>query len=464
MGTEENGPGKKGLQIKIDETNWGFKGKNYLFLIGIDQYQHWKPLKCAVKDVQDFADLVTSLYQFEKSDITILKDGDATEANILKAFNKLRQTITNEDNLVIYYSGHGHLIEDTGYWIPVGANFGDENEHEFINNSVILEKVQKINTLHTFLIVDACFSGSLMRGIKGSPPKSERYKSRRIFASGQHNEVVSDGIAGGNSPFASGILNELRNNTNPYIPVSKLIAEVSSYVQQEANQVPVDDRLRNSDDQGGDFIFHLRLSEGKIWETVKKLDSIEAYEKFIVNFPKSACIVEAGWLIAKKIGTRKALIDYMDKYPQGEFYDLADDLLKSLEEEVSWKAAKSKNVLSGYSRYLKDYPNGKYVKEAREIIKKLLEDEGDKSSGENREEGGRLTPPDPSLEQIAFKDIIWLDKLAEQKDRQKKEIIKLLKELIEKCRGYLEKYPAITDNFIRVKQIQEKSKLRLKRM
>ena len=78
----------------------------------------------------------------------------------------------------------------------------------------------------------------------------------------------------------------------------------------------------------------------------------------------------------------------MDKYPQGEFYDLANELLESLEEEAAWKAAKSRNVLSGYFRYIKDYPNGKYVKEARKIIKKLLEDEGDTPPPESREEEG----------------------------------------------------------------------------
>ena len=294
MDTEENEPGTKGLQLdKIDETNWGFKGKNYLFLIGIDQYQHWKRLTCAVKDILDFEDVVTSRYQFEKSGITILKDSDATFENILKEFNNLAETITNDDNLVIYYSGHGHLIEDTGYWIPVDANVGDENEHQFINNTVILDKVSKINSLHTFLIVDACFSGSLMRGFK-SPPKSERYKSRRVFTSGQHNEVVSDGIAGGNSPFASGILNELRNNTSPYIPVSKLIAEVSIYVQRESKQVPVDDRLSHSDDQGGDFIFHLRLSEGKIWDTGQNLILLKHMRNSLSISRTAHC--RRGWL------------------------------------------------------------------------------------------------------------------------------------------------------------------------
>jgi hypothetical protein len=372
----------RGLDVKLEEESWGFKGKNYLFLIGIDKYHHWPPLKCAVKDVQDFAEIVTSRYQFEKSDILFLKDDEATEKKILSGFTHFAKKITNEDNLIIYYSGHGHFMTNTGYWIPVNAHMGDESEDEFINTAVVVDKLRTINSLHTFLIIDACFSGTLITQIKSSP-RSERYKSRRVLTSGRA-EVVRDGPEGGNSPFARGILNELANNTNPFISASQVIAEVRAYVERESQQTPTDARLVNADDQGGDFVFHLRLSEAEIWANVVQQHSKEVYKRFAEQFPNSTHKKEAEeaheWLAASQQNTIKALAEYLEKYQgTGKYIAPAIKALESLEDEDCWRRANSKNTLSGYFEYINRFPNGKYAEQARVEIKRLPKDEDDKA-------------------------------------------------------------------------------------
>lgn len=406
MGAETELPGTRGLDLKIDEMNWGFKGKNYLFLIGIDKYQYWPPLKCAVKDVQDFADIVTSRYQFDKSDIILLKDSDATEKKILSGFKQLAEKVTDQDNLVIYFSGHGHYMAKTGYWIPVNANVGDESEDEFINTAVIVDRLRTINSLHTFLIIDACFSGTLITQIRGTAPKSERYKSRRILTSGRA-EVVSDGPDGGNSPFASGILNELRNNTDPYISASKLIAEVREYVEKQAQQTPNDARLVNADDQGGDFIFHLKLSDAEIWATVVKQHTKEAYKKFAEQFPNSTHQAEAvetyKWLVAIEMNTIASLTNYVSDYIDGKFVPQALEAL----EEAYWRRAKSEDTLACYFEYLKQFPKGKYVMEAKTAAKKFRHSEDDIALERDLEAERNLRPPDTVIKDKPDEEKAW---------------------------------------------------------
>jgi hypothetical protein len=406
MGTEEEITGTRGLDIKIDETNWGFKGRNYLFLIGIDKYQYWPPLKCAVKDVQDFAEIVTSRYQFEESDIIFLKNADATEKKILAGFKQLAEKVTDQDNLVIYFSGHGHYMAKTGYWIPVNANVGDECEDEFINTAVIVDRLRTINSLHTFLIIDACFSGTLITQIKGSAPKSERYKSRRILTSGRA-EVVSDGPEGGNSPFASGILNELRNNTDPYISASKLIAEVREYVEKQAQQTPNDARLVNADDQGGDFMFHLKLSDAEIWATVVKQHTKEAYKKFAEQFPNSPHQAEAletyKYLTAIELNTIASLTNYVSDYIDGKFVPQALEAL----EEAYWRRAKSEDTLACYFEYLKQFPKGKYVTEAKTAAKKFRHSEDDRELERDLEAERILRPPDTVIKDKPDEEKAW---------------------------------------------------------
>lgn len=372
----------KGLDIGYVEHNWGFKGKNYLFIMGIDKYQHWTPLKCAVKDVVDFSNILTTRYQFEDAYVFKLLNEQASQKNILFTLRELAQKITDQDNLVIYFSGHGHHdeITKTGYWIPVDAQTGYENEYQFINTAVIVDRLRGINSLHTFLIIDACFSGTLITQIKAGP-RSEKYKSRRVFTSGRA-EVVNDGPEGGNSPFAKGIINHLSLNTDKYVPASKLILDVMEYVEKEAQQTPFEARLMNADDQGGDFVFHLKMSEAEIWAGVVGQHTIEAYENFIEDFPANEHLKEAqdayDWLCAEKENTISGLHRYLNKYqPSGKYVPLAIKTLEDLEEEKCWQQAKIKDTLSAYFDYLFKYPEGKYVEEAKLKTRYIPGDEDD---------------------------------------------------------------------------------------
>lgn len=486
----------KGLDLPTIENSWGFKGENYLFTIGIDKYQHWPPLKCAVKDVQDFTKVVTDRYQFEEKNVITLQDEEATERNILSGFRDLVRQITEEDNLVIYFSGHGHYDEvtKTGYWIPVDAHTGEEYEYEFINTAIIVDRLRTISSLHTFLIVDACFSGTLITQIRATP-RSERYKSRRVFTSGRE-EVVNDGPEGGNSPFARGILHQLKKNTDKYVPASRLILDVKEYVEKEAQQTPTDARLVNADDQGGDFVFYLKMSEAEIWASTMEQHTREGYKKFMDQFPESDHFEEAqenyNWLTAAEKNSIRSLQEYLDKYRHdGRYVSKALKHLSSLEEEQTWEKAKRLNTLTAYYDYLTRYPDGKHVEKAeREIDKKKKGDEDDRQIKKKvekkvQEESSRKREiPVPDEEQdwanaknadsyIAYMDFVRAhpeSRYAEKAEQEMKRLddialneIRLmeqnrnlsLQDQIEKCLNYFNSYPGAQNNR-KVKQIKDR--------
>ncbi|HTF20020.1 MAG TPA: caspase family protein [Chryseolinea sp.] len=384
-----------GLVIDTDENNWGFKGKNYLFTIGIDKYKFWTPLKSAVKDVRDFEDLLTSRYQFEKSDVFTLTDESATENNIINKFIELSESkITSEDNLVVYFSGHGHIKAKTGYWIPVDAPA--DQPAQFINNAVIADWLRNINSLHTFLIVDACFSGTLTSQLR-SGSRSEKFKSRRVFTSGRA-EVVPDGRVGENSPFAKGLLLTLRQNTQPFIFVSRLITDVKEYLSREAKQEPMDASIVNAEDEGGEFLFHLKISEEEVWATVVKLHGKDVYQKFIDDFSKSPHVSEArdalDWLTAEGANTIQTLTAYIiDHVGDGKFLEQAKERL----DEVTWLDAKKVNTLLSLAEYVRQFPNGKFVVEAKQAMTMLAKklSPGSKEIEEAKERA--LLPPDPAM-------------------------------------------------------------------
>jgi hypothetical protein len=96
-------------------------GSYYALVIGIDQYRTPLPnLKTAVNDAKAVAQILSRRYGFQ---VELLLDGDATRSNILNAMSRYRRALRANDNLLIYYAGHGESDPDAdkAYWLPADA-------------------------------------------------------------------------------------------------------------------------------------------------------------------------------------------------------------------------------------------------------------------------------------------------------------------------------------------------------
>ncbi len=228
-----------------------------------DQDQRWQPLKTAVAGALAMKSLLESRYAF--SDITLVENG--TRRDILFALSELTRKVQANDNVLLYYAGHGYLEEDTGrgYWVPVDARGADATT--FIRNSTVRDEMNLIasKAKHTLLIADSCFSGSLLRaGVRGVPPDKsvERYyqkvaakKSVQIIAAGGVEFVDDNYKDSGQSPFTYFLLNELHHNDQPVITVSELSTNVEKAVANNTEQVPESGVLQGAGDELGEFIF-----------------------------------------------------------------------------------------------------------------------------------------------------------------------------------------------------------------
>lgn len=111
------------------EKNLNLK-TNHLLVIGIDDYadKGIPNLNNAVRDAQRFVEILHTNYQFEPANTITLYNTDATKDSILAVFDRLIHTLGKEDNLILYFSGHGDLIEsiNRGYWIPTEARLEKE--------------------------------------------------------------------------------------------------------------------------------------------------------------------------------------------------------------------------------------------------------------------------------------------------------------------------------------------------
>jgi peptidoglycan hydrolase-like protein with peptidoglycan-binding domain len=229
-------------------------GRYHAIVIGNDAYTSLPRLKTAVEDAKAVAAILEQDYGFGVSLLT-----DATEAAIAGTLIKLRWTLAPEDNLLVYYAGHGWYDEEAerGYWLPVDAVL--DNRSNWISNADVTGMLKAIKAKHVIVVADSCYSGTLTRGLAIGGGKSAGYfqdivqrRARTVLTSGGLEPVLDGG--GGNSVFAEAFLNALRANSG-VIDGEGVYQRVKDQVVLNAEQTPEYGNIRLAGHDGGDFLF-----------------------------------------------------------------------------------------------------------------------------------------------------------------------------------------------------------------
>ena len=254
-------PKNKIEAAKVEESKQEkFKSneKYYALVIGNNNYEHLEKLDAAENDAKVIADVLTNKYGFEV-DLLLNADYEKTVDTLFQITNKLKRN----DNLLIYYAGHGELdkAENRGYWLPVDASY--EQRSKWISNQRIVDRIKATKAKHVLLIADSCFSGTLMRsGITSEANEAidekyiERLKSKktRLVITSGGNEPVVDSDGGNHSLFALKLIDTLKNN-NTVINSQMLFENIRRYVVSNADQTPERAMVHKTGHDGGDFLF-----------------------------------------------------------------------------------------------------------------------------------------------------------------------------------------------------------------
>lgn len=252
-----------GNNIQLRSTQSTYRA----LIIGNDEYKDpeklWQPLKRAVSDSRAVEQLLKNNYGF--SDVQRVEN--ATRRELLHALRDFSKRVTPDDNVLVYYAGHGFLDQFTnkGYWVPVDAQGTDHTT--FVRNSTIRDELSDIGARakHTLLISDSCFSGTLLKtASRGSHSntQSKEYlkavdnkKSVQILTAGGVEYVDDDFRSSGHSPFTYFLRNELENNPYNVITASDLSKRVQLAVSNNVEQNPQMGVLQGAGDELGEFLF-----------------------------------------------------------------------------------------------------------------------------------------------------------------------------------------------------------------
>jgi TPR repeat protein len=242
-------------------------GRYHALVIGNDHYAHWPQLMNAIADASAVANVLEANYGFQ---VTLVKD--ATRGQIMKALNQYRKMLTEKDNLLIYYAGHGHLEQgiDRGYWIPVDAEVNDNSEWILLPG--VTDMLQLMSAKHVLVVADSCFGGKLTRTalaqLKPGLTEDARIdllktlsqkRVRTAMTSGGVKPVLDAG-GSGHSVFADAFLGVLEENTS-VLEAERLFWAVRTRVvslsqKLSAEQIPTYDPIHMAGHESlGDFIF-----------------------------------------------------------------------------------------------------------------------------------------------------------------------------------------------------------------
>lgn len=233
-------------------------GKYHALLIAVQDYANPEigKLDYPLSDAQRLMNVLSSTYQFDKENITLLHNPD--RRTIYKTLQSMRKQLKAEDSLLIFYAGHGMWLDDMkqGFWLPRDAA-GLNDPSDWIPNSNIRDYIKAIKAKHILLIADACFSGGIfkLRDAQISPDTSMEkiyeLPSRKAMTSGSLKTVPDQSV------FVEFLIKRLAENKDPYLDAHKLFARMREGVihNSRTKQTPLYGAINEAGDEGGDFIF-----------------------------------------------------------------------------------------------------------------------------------------------------------------------------------------------------------------
>jgi len=245
-------------------------GRYFALLIGNENYSTLESLDTPLSDVARAKQILEDKYGFT---VVTIEDGNNIE--LMEAINDLYELVGENDNLLLFYAGHGNRLRtggnEIGYWLPSNADSPPRNTY-WIANEFISGHLSRLRAKRVLVVADSCYAGLLSTEptfllMGDDVPRydnSEFFKFKldkraRLLLSSGGDRPVLDGGGGNSSVFARAFFDELENNEGLlaapqlYLRVKDRVADAASRV--EFNQEPDFKTIKAAGHAVGDFFF-----------------------------------------------------------------------------------------------------------------------------------------------------------------------------------------------------------------
>jgi uncharacterized caspase-like protein len=242
-------------------------GRFYALLIGVQRYELLDDLASPANDVQRLAQILGERYGFS---VISLENPD--QITVMRAINQLNERLEENDNLLIYFSGHGSRLmsgsRQVGYWLPTNAE-PSPDDTLWVANDFVSGHLGRIDARRVLVIADSCYSGLLGDDpgyvMVGEGNYSDEYiewkrpkRSRLVISSGGDAPQVHEPEEM-HSVFARALLAALENN-DQVLTAPELFLRIRNTIRQTAGGAdelhdPELKALKNAGHEVGVFFF-----------------------------------------------------------------------------------------------------------------------------------------------------------------------------------------------------------------
>ncbi|MEV7193583.1 caspase family protein [Streptomyces sp. NPDC093510] len=128
--------------------------------------------------------------------ITVCTGKDATYHGMVDALEQLCRDARDGDAIVVYYSGHGALVDGLQYLVPVDLEESTPDDFRGLLGAELTEMFRRLTPTvrNVTCVLDCCHAGALVRGpdqlrlkslaLHGTPPEAARERASRIGGAG----------------------------------------------------------------------------------------------------------------------------------------------------------------------------------------------------------------------------------------------------------------------------------------
>lgn len=244
-------------------------GKYYALVIGIEDYDNVEKLDTPINDATKVSNILEQQYGF-----AVTKVVNADNVSVMEAINNLNQQLTEKDNLLIFYAGHGVRLNndnvESGYWLPVNAD-APPRDTNWISNEFITRHLARLKAKRVLVVADSCYAGLISSSpdilMLGSQQQDNieflKYKankrSRLLLSSGGDQPVLDRASGEKNSIFAQAFINTLEKNEG-IITGPELFQKIKQQVITDSKaaefpQEPQYKAIKGAGHEVGEFFF-----------------------------------------------------------------------------------------------------------------------------------------------------------------------------------------------------------------
>lgn len=150
-------------------------GKTRALIIGVSKYQYIESLQYADKDATEFSRFLSAnrFWNVASEDVTLLINENAKCGDIIAELSRIIMVSKPGDRVLFYFSGHGDVETITqfnnGYLLT-----HDTYKNNYITGAVAVNFLKEVfltllnKDVKVFMFTDACRSGNLAGGLKGT--------------------------------------------------------------------------------------------------------------------------------------------------------------------------------------------------------------------------------------------------------------------------------------------------------